>query len=50
MEHYDLGTHSKRITTASEQAQTWFDRGLIWVYAYNHEEALSCFDKAFEIV
>ena len=48
MTHYDLGTYSMKITTASQDAQTWFDQGLIWVYAYNHEEAITCFEKALE--
>jgi len=48
MDYYDLGTYSRRITTRSADAQTWFDRGLIWVYAYNHEEGIKCFHKALE--
>lgn len=47
-EYYDLGTHSCRVTTRSEQAQTWFDRGLVWTYGYNHEEAVACFQRALE--
>jgi tetratricopeptide (TPR) repeat protein len=26
----------------------WFDRGLIWVFAYHHEEAIACFQRAIE--
>ncbi len=48
MQYYDLGIYSKKITTQSDDAQIWFDRGLIWTYAYNHEEAISCFEKALE--
>jgi tetratricopeptide (TPR) repeat protein len=44
--YYELGSYSRPITTSSRAAQTWFDRGLIWTYGYNHEEALRCFDKA----
>ena len=29
MDYYDLGTYSRKITTNSEAAQTWFDRGLV---------------------
>lgn len=43
---YDLGNHRRRISTASPEAQTWFDRGLIWTYAFNHEEAIFCFREA----
>ncbi|MGB0848669.1 MAG: hypothetical protein ACPGSM_18195 [Thiolinea sp.] len=46
MNYYDLGTYSRKVTTQSADAQMWFDRGLIWTYAYNHEEAISCFEKA----
>ena len=47
-DYYDLGSHNCPITTASPQAQTWFDRGLIWTYAYNHDEATACFRRALE--
>jgi hypothetical protein len=40
---YDLGTYSRAVSTASEQAQLWFDRGLIWCYGYHHEESEVCF-------
>ncbi|MEP4038653.1 hypothetical protein [Pseudophaeobacter sp.] len=43
---YDLGSYSCPITTASPQAQLWFDRGLIWTYGYNHQEAVACFKQA----
>ncbi len=45
---YDLGTYSCRVTTSSEQAQLWFNRGLIWTYGYNHDEAVACFHRAAE--
>ncbi|KOV69481.1 hypothetical protein ADL00_10890 [Streptomyces sp. AS58] len=46
MDYYDLGTHGRRVTTSSPEAQTWFDRGLVWTYAFNHEEAVACFEAA----
>ncbi len=45
-EYYDLGSFHRPVTTCSEDAQTWFDRGLVWTYAFNHEEAAKCFEKA----
>ena len=48
MSYYDLGAYGRPITTTSPEAQTWFDRGLIWVCAYNHEEGIKCFRKALE--
>ncbi|TQV97960.1 hypothetical protein V2A60_006334 [Cordyceps javanica] len=46
MEYYNLGTHSRPITTTSKDAQAWFDRGLVWSYGFNHEEAAKCFENA----
>ncbi|MBL1083772.1 hypothetical protein JK359_17660 [Streptomyces actinomycinicus] len=46
MEYYDLGSHGRRVTTSSAEAQTWFDRGLNWTYGFNHEEAVRCFEAA----
>jgi tetratricopeptide (TPR) repeat protein len=45
---YDLGTYHKPVTTTSGAAQKWFDRGLIWTYGFNHEEAIKCFERAIE--
>ena len=28
MDYYDLGSYSRKITTAVPEAQLWFDRGL----------------------
>ena len=43
---FDLGPWSRKISTKSETAQRWFDRGLNWTYAFNHEEAVACFRRA----
>ena len=45
---FDLGSHSRKVTTSSEAAQEWFDRGLAWTYGFNHEEAVACFRRAVE--
>lgn len=47
-DYYDLGTYSRPVTTSSAQTQLWFDRGLMWCYGYNHDEAIRCFQKALE--
>ena len=47
-DYYDLGAFGRTITTRVPEAQTWFDRGLNWTYAYNHGEAIACFAKAAE--
>ncbi|NNE79961.1 MAG: hypothetical protein HKN18_06770 [Silicimonas sp.] len=46
MEYYDLGNYARAVTTTSPEAQTWFDRGLNWCFAYFHDEAVACFEKA----
>lgn len=47
--YYDLGSYHRPIDTPSPQAQVWFDRGMVWAYAFNHEEAIRCFDRALEL-
>ena len=46
--YFDLGKGHREITTVSEEAQRWFDRGLTWIYGFNHDEAIICFNKAIE--
>lgn len=48
-DYYDLGGFGRPVSTTSAQAQQWFDRGLIWCYGFNHEEALRCFRSAAEL-
>jgi hypothetical protein len=43
---YDLGAYHRAVTTTSPEAQLWFDRGMVWCYGYNHEEAVRCFELA----
>lgn len=40
-DYFDLGSYSRPITTSSKDTQRWFDRGLIWAYSFNHNEALT---------
>lgn len=47
--YYDLGSYQRPIDTPSPQAQLWFDRGMVWSYAFNHEEAIRCFERALEL-
>ncbi|MBE1548347.1 tetratricopeptide (TPR) repeat protein [Mycobacterium sp. OAS707] len=47
--YYDLGSYHRPTDTPSPQAQIWFDRGMVWAYAFNHEEAIRCFDRALEL-
>ena len=42
----NLGSYTYRITTASADAQRWFDQGLRLVYGFNHQEAQKAFREA----
>ncbi len=48
MDYYDLGPFKRAVTTTSEAAQIWFNRGINWMYGYNHAEAIACFQRALE--
>jgi len=48
MAYYDLGAYSRKVSTSPDDAQRWFDRGLVWTYSYNHEQAIECFQEALE--
>eukprot|EP00051_Salpingoeca_urceolata_P025182 m.447229 g.447229 ORF g.447229 m.447229 type:complete len:550 (-) comp20315_c0_seq2:137-1786(-) len=41
------GVHLQ-ITTSSAEAQQWFDRGLLWLFAFTHEYAADCFQQAID--
>jgi tetratricopeptide (TPR) repeat protein len=45
-DYYDLGALHRPVSTRSIEAQTWFDRGLVWSYGFNHEESAECFTRA----
>ncbi|BCS02988.1 uncharacterized protein AKAW2_61252A [Aspergillus luchuensis] len=44
--YFNLGSHHRPVTTRSQDAQLWFDRGLLWAYSFNHGESERCFDRA----
>ncbi|KAK4154507.1 hypothetical protein C8A00DRAFT_42730 [Chaetomidium leptoderma] len=43
--YYDLGEHTRTISTSNGDAQTWFNRGLNWAYSFNHQESAACFEQ-----
>ncbi|MDQ2637471.1 MAG: tetratricopeptide repeat protein, partial [Actinomycetota bacterium] len=47
--YYDLGSYHRRTDTTDPGAQAWFDRGMVWAYAFNHEEAIRCFERALQL-
>jgi len=44
-----IGTHSRKIATDSAEAQQFFDQGLAFLYAFNHDEAIRSFEEAARI-
>ena len=44
--YFDLGSWSRDISSHDPEARQWFDRGLVWSYGFNHEEAIRCFEMA----
>ena len=48
MDRFDLGAHTRTISTPSPDAQRWFDIGLNWCFGFNKDEGVKCFRKALE--
>jgi tetratricopeptide (TPR) repeat protein len=41
-----LGSYHRKIKTTSPEAQAFFDQGLIFLYGFNHDEAIRSFERA----
>lgn len=46
---FNLGEYRRPIITTKNDAQLWFDQGLLWSYCFNHEEGARCFSLAAAI-
>lgn len=46
---FDLGDYRRLVSTGEDEAAEWFNRGLTWAYAFNHEEAYGCFQRALAV-
>ncbi len=44
-----LGKHTRPVATSNPEAQTYFDQGLNFMYAFNHDEAVRAFRQAAEL-
>lgn len=44
-----LGSHSRQVTTTSPKAQRYFNQGLCFLFAFNHDEAIRSFQQAAEL-
>jgi len=48
--HFEgLGNFGRKVTTQSAEAQRFFDQGLCFLYAFNHDEAIRSFEEAAKI-
>ncbi len=44
-----MGSHHRKITTSSAEAQAYFNQGLNWTFAFNHDEAIRSFEQAVRL-
>lgn len=44
-----MGTHHHPVSTTNAEAQKFFDQGLSFVFAFNHDEAIRSFKRAVEL-
>src|SRR5262249_38064887 len=49
IQYRGLGAHTRSVATSSPEAQEYFDQGLAFMYAYNHDEAVRTFLRAAEL-
>jgi tetratricopeptide (TPR) repeat protein len=48
MDRFNLGSHTRPISTVSPETQRWFNLGLNWCFGFNKTEGVKCFRKALE--
>ena len=48
MEHFDLGSHTRAVSTVSPDAQRLFNLGLNWCFGFNQEEGVTCFKEVLK--
>jgi tetratricopeptide (TPR) repeat protein len=44
-----LGPHTRKVETGTAKAQLYFDQGLMFMFAFNHDEAVRAFRQAAEL-
>ncbi len=44
-----MGPHHRKVETSSNLAAAYFDQGLTWAFAFNHDEAIRSFEEAARI-
>lgn len=45
----NMGPYSRKFSTNSEESQKYLNQGMVWVQAFNHDEAILSFLKAAEL-
>jgi tetratricopeptide (TPR) repeat protein len=45
----EMGNHNHPVSTQNAEAQKYFNQGLTFIYAFNHDEAVKSFKKALEL-
>jgi tetratricopeptide (TPR) repeat protein len=48
MDRFNLGSHTRTISTGAPETRRWFNLGLNWCFAFNKSEGVKCFRKALE--
>ena len=48
MDSFNLGKHTRTVSTKSAETQRWFDLGLNWCFGFNFGEGKKCFERALE--
>ena len=46
---YNLGQYFDSINDSSSERETWFNRGMVWLYGFDLEMAFRCFEKASQL-
>ncbi len=46
---YNLGVYFDSINAGCTEPQTWFNRGMIWLYGFDLEMSFRCFQQAVEL-
>src|SRR5262245_59827563 len=49
IQYTGVGKHTRSVATSSPEAQKYFNQGLAFMYAYNHDEAIRAFQRAAEL-
>ena len=46
---YDLGVYFNSINSASNEPETWLNRGMVWLFGFDLEMSFRCFKQASQL-